>query len=103
MTDDAPWSRPLSWAAGQLALSVVVQWMLARLAARGWVALAAAETVGTVRRHRVLLMLLAVYPRLCVWLWVCGLYAAATWHLSPCSGAKSGWTSVRGGGASSPS
>ena len=65
--------------AGCIVLLAAVQWLLARLATVGHAAVRRAEERGKIRRRRLLLLCLAVYPRLSVWLWACGLYTAAAW------------------------
>ena len=69
--------------AAQILLLAAAQWVLARLAGFGRGALRRAETRGAIRRRRLLLTWLAVYPRLTVCLWACGLYTAAAWWGRP--------------------
>ncbi len=72
---------PLLAAAGQVAVLAGAQWVLNRLAARARLALGAGRAAP--RGRRLVRLGLAVYPRLSVWLWACGLYTAAAWHLGP--------------------
>ncbi len=65
--------------AGFILALAVVQAVLGWLAKWCRGALRRAEELGRVRRRRWLLSWLAVYPRLSVWLWACGLYTAAAW------------------------
>lgn len=74
-------------AALQIAGLIVAQFLLLRLQRR-WRRLSA-ECTGPSRRFYALL--LSVYPRLSIWMWVVGLYTAAAWHLGPALGVAQTW------------
>lgn len=68
----------LAFASGQFLLMVVIQMVLSHFA-KGWKE--AEKIQRTEAKKRSFTILMTLYPRLCSWMWICGIYTIAAWYL----------------------